>query len=44
LLVLALIAFVLGFVAAAKWMFVIAIALLLLGLVMRVGARRRTMV
>jgi len=43
LLVLSLIAFVLGFAAAAKWLFVIAVVLLVLGLVMRVGGRRRTM-
>jgi uncharacterized membrane protein YtjA (UPF0391 family) len=32
LLVLALIAFVLGFVTAAKWLFIIAVVLLLVGL------------
>ncbi len=33
LLILALIAFVLGFAVAAKWLFIVAIAFLLVGLV-----------
>ena len=40
LLILALIAFVLGFVVAAKWLFIIAVVLLVLGLVWGFSGRR----
>ena len=40
LLVLALVAFVLGFAVAAKWLFIVAIVLLVLGLF--VGVRGRS--
>lgn len=39
-LILALIAFVLGFVVAAKWLFIIAVVLLVLGLVWGFSGRR----
>jgi hypothetical protein len=41
LLVLALVAFVLGFATAANWLFIIAVVLLLAGLFSGYGARRR---
>ena len=41
LLVLALIAAVLGFATAAKWLFIVAVALLLVGLVMSLAGRSR---
>jgi hypothetical protein len=40
LLILAVIAFVLGFVVAAKWLFIIAVVLLVLGLIWGFGGRR----
>ena len=40
LLVLALIAFILGFVVAAKWLFIVAVVLLVVGLLFGLGARR----
>jgi hypothetical protein len=40
LLVLALVAFALGFVTAANWLFIIAVVLLLAGLVTGYGSRR----
>jgi len=40
LLILALIAFVLGFVVAAKWLFIIAVVLLVVGLLWGLGGRR----
>jgi len=40
LLVLALVAFVLGFVVAAKWLFIVAIVLLVLGLIVGFTGRR----
>jgi uncharacterized membrane protein YtjA (UPF0391 family) len=43
LLILALIAFVLGFVVAAKWLFIIAVVLLIVGLLWGVGGRRRVL-
>ena len=39
LLILALVAFVLGFAVAAKWLFTVAIVLLLVGLVVGVFGR-----
>lgn len=43
LLVLALIAFVLGFVVAAKWLFIIAVVLLVVGLFWGFSGRRSTL-
>jgi hypothetical protein len=40
LLVLALVAFVLGFAVAAKWLFIIAVVLLIAGLVVAFTGRR----
>jgi uncharacterized membrane protein YtjA (UPF0391 family) len=43
LLILALVAFVLGFVVAAKWLFIIAVVLLVLGLFWGISGRRSTL-
>jgi uncharacterized membrane protein YtjA (UPF0391 family) len=43
LLILALIAFVLGFVVAAKWLFIIAVVLLVIGLFWGFAGRRSTL-
>jgi hypothetical protein len=43
LLILALIAFVLGFATAAKWLFIIAVVLLVIGLFWSFAGRRSTL-
>jgi uncharacterized membrane protein YtjA (UPF0391 family) len=43
LLILALIAFVLGFATAAKWLFIIAVVLLVIGLFWGFAGRRSTL-
>jgi uncharacterized membrane protein YtjA (UPF0391 family) len=43
LLVLALVAFVLGFAVAAKWLFIVALVLLVLGLLAGVRGRDRSL-
>ena len=43
LLILALVALVLGFVTAAKWLFIVAVVLLLVGLFTGFAGRRSTL-
>lgn len=43
LLVLALVAFVLGFAVAAKWLFIVALVLLVLGLLAGLRGRDRSL-
>jgi hypothetical protein len=44
LLILAVVAAIIGFATAAKWLFIIAIALLVVGLVLSLAGRRGTRV